>query len=58
MKKEKLTLKDITNWILDNSKETDAMDQINQLTFLYTSKYKNRYSARSSDSDDGVDYGK
>lgn len=58
MKKEKLTLKDITNWILDNSNETNAMDQINQLSFLYTSKYKNRYSTSFSDVDNGVDYGK
>ena len=40
--KNKLTIKDITQWILDNTKNTEAMDQINQHLF-YTSKYKFRH---------------
>lgn len=55
--KNKLTIKDITQWILDNTKNTEAMDQINQLTFIYTSKYKFRHGFVPRE-DDGVDYGK
>lgn len=34
-------LKEILTWILDNCDDTAAMDKINNLSFPYSSRYKN-----------------
>lgn len=37
--KKELSFEDVEAWILANRKDTDLMDDINRLTYPYTSKY-------------------
>lgn len=39
---ETITYEDIRKWILANSHDRDAMDEINRLTYVFTSKYAER----------------
>jgi hypothetical protein len=42
-KEEKIDLKDILVWIIDNSGDQDAMDKISNSSFVYSSKFKKYY---------------
>lgn len=49
-----LTLEDILNWIIAHREDEKAMDDINQLSWSYTNRYKekrrammNRYNNRT-----------
>ncbi len=46
--KKQITLEEILIWIIENSKNQDAMDKISTTTFPYTSKYKNIYDRKKS----------
>jgi hypothetical protein len=39
-----LTYEEVRAWILANSDDAQAMDDINKLTYVFTSKYKERES--------------
>ena len=41
MEKEKITIKEIIYFIVENSEDIELMDRINKITFPFTSKYKN-----------------
>jgi len=44
MADKKMTTRDILNWILDNSSDTDSMDKISALTYPYTSRYLEKFN--------------
>ena len=35
-----ITYEDVRKWIIENSDDTESMDDINKLTYIFTSKYK------------------
>ncbi len=39
---QELTLEQVRSWILANTGDRDAMDDLNKLTYLFTSKYAER----------------
>ena len=41
-----ITLKDIINWIVDNSDNEEAMTKIAVTAYPFSSKFKNRYPER------------
>lgn len=36
---EKITYEQVRQWIIENSKNQEQMDDINKLTYVFTSKY-------------------
>lgn len=44
-------VKEILQWILDNSSDIEAMDKISNLTYPYTSKYQARYPVNNDNND-------
>ena len=42
-----LTLRDIINWIVDNSDDEDAMTKIAVTAYPFSSKFKTRYPDRT-----------
>jgi len=50
---DKLTLKDILNWIIDNTDDEEAMTKIAVTAYPFSSKFKNRYPEHNQrDNDD------
>jgi hypothetical protein len=49
--KEKINLKSILYWIMDNQDDTEAMDKINKSTFVFTSKYTDWKKTNLKDED-------
>lgn len=41
-----ITKEDVRQWIIENSGDMDAMDEINKLTYIFTSKYADQQSRR------------
>lgn len=39
---EGITYEDVRKWILANSDDKDAMDELNKLTYVFTTKYAER----------------
>lgn len=40
-----ITYEDVRKWIIANSDDTRAMDDINKLTYVFTSKYAERQNS-------------
>ena len=59
MEKKKTKKKDfnIMLWIMENKNDTQLMDQVNFLSFPFTTKYLSKYGSIKSTSDGSVDYG-
>ncbi len=41
-----ITYEDVREWIIKNSDDVRAMDDINKLTYVFTSKYAERAGGR------------
>lgn len=46
---EPLKLRDIINWIVDNSNDEEAMSKIAITAYPFSSKFKNRYPDRKAE---------
>ncbi len=49
MEKEAITYEDVREWIVRNSDDKAAMDEINRLTYVFTSKYAERATREERD---------
>lgn len=42
MNEKEITYEDVRDWITKNSDNKEAMDELNRLTYVFTTKYEER----------------